>query len=91
MYEELLMAEEGLQKTAHEKIFIGKPLEFDREEFLKQLQELKKEGLSGWRTYSRVSKGNRKYIQISVKNKMQNNEERKTDDSISIRFYGNLV
>lgn len=33
----------GLQKTAHEKIFIGKPLEFDREEFLKQLQELKKE------------------------------------------------
>lgn len=32
-----------LQKTAHEKIFIGKPLEFDREEFLKQLQELKKE------------------------------------------------
>ena len=37
------MAEEGLQKTAHEKIFIGKPLEFDREEFLKQLQELKKE------------------------------------------------
>ena len=43
LYEELLMAEEGLQKTAHEKIFIGKPLEFDREEFLKQLQELKKE------------------------------------------------
>lgn len=43
LYEELLMAEEGLQKTAHEKIFIGKPLKFDREEFLKQLQELKKE------------------------------------------------
>ena len=43
MYEELLMAEEGLQKTAHEKIFIGKPLEFDREEFLKQLQDLKKD------------------------------------------------
>ena len=33
LYEELLMAEEGLRKTAHEKIFIGKPLEFDQENF----------------------------------------------------------
>lgn len=33
-----------------------------------------------------ICKGNREYIQISVKNKMQNNE-----DLISIRFYGNLV
>lgn len=43
LYEELLMAEEGLQKTAHEKIFIGKPLDVDYEKFMKQLQELKKE------------------------------------------------
>ena len=43
LYEELLMAEEGLRKTAHEKIFIGKPLEFDQEKFLKQLVQLKKE------------------------------------------------
>ena len=43
LYEELLMAEEGLRKTAHEKIFIGKPLEFDQEKFLKQLEQLKKE------------------------------------------------
>lgn len=43
LYEELLMAEEGLRKTAHEKIFIGKPLEFEQEKFLKQLEQLKKE------------------------------------------------
>lgn len=43
LYEELLMAEEGLQKTAHEKIFIGKPLDVDYEKFMKQLEELKKE------------------------------------------------
>ena len=43
LYEELLMAEEGLRKTAHEKILIGKPLEFDQEKFLKQLEQLKKE------------------------------------------------
>ena len=31
MYEELLMDEEGLKKTANRMIFIGKPLEYDTE------------------------------------------------------------
>ena len=42
LYEELLMAEEGLQDTKHSLIHIGKPLAFDEEEFLSQLEELKK-------------------------------------------------
>ncbi len=41
MYEELLMNEEGLQKTANQKIYIGKPIDFDKELFEKQLEELK--------------------------------------------------
>ena len=40
MYEELLMNEEGLKKTANKMIFIGKPIEFDTEIFEKQLEEL---------------------------------------------------
>lgn len=40
MYEELLMNEEGLKKTANEMIFIGKPIEFDVEEFQTQLEKL---------------------------------------------------
>lgn len=40
LYEELLMSEEGLQQTKNKLIFIGKPIEFDEEEFLKQLGEL---------------------------------------------------
>ena len=40
MYEELLMNEEGLKKTANEMIFIGKPIEFDKEEFKTQLDKL---------------------------------------------------
>ena len=40
MYEELLMDEEGLKKTANKMIFIGKPIEFDTEVFEKQLDEL---------------------------------------------------
>lgn len=40
MYEELLMDEEGLKKTANRMIFIGKPIEFDTEVFEKQLDEL---------------------------------------------------
>lgn len=40
MYEELLMDEEGLKKTANKMIFIGKPIDFDTEVFEKQLEEL---------------------------------------------------
>ena len=40
LYEEKLMAEEGLQKTENNLIHIGKPLAFDEEEFLKQLEKL---------------------------------------------------
>ena len=40
LYEELLMDEEGLQSTANELIHIGKPIEFDEELFIHQLEEL---------------------------------------------------
>lgn len=40
LYEELLMSEEGLKGTENALIHIGKPIEFDEEEFLRQLAEL---------------------------------------------------
>lgn len=40
MYEELLMKEEGLKKTANKMIFIGKPIEFDAEQLKCQLEKL---------------------------------------------------
>lgn len=40
LYEELLMEEEGLQKTRHEKIFIGQPGNFDLEVVKEQINEL---------------------------------------------------
>lgn len=43
LYEELLMSEEGLTRTQHERIFIGQPIDFDTEEFWGQLVELKRE------------------------------------------------
>ncbi|MDD6444293.1 MAG: nucleoside-diphosphate sugar epimerase/dehydratase [Lachnospiraceae bacterium] len=42
MYEECLRKEEGLQKTANDLIFIGKPIEFDEGKFFDELVELKK-------------------------------------------------
>lgn len=42
LYEEKLMAEEGMKKTENELIHIGKPVEFDVEEFLVQLEDLAK-------------------------------------------------
>ena len=40
LYEERLMAEEGLRKTENEKIHIGSPIPFDTDEFLDQLDGL---------------------------------------------------
>ena len=40
LYEEKLMAEEGLQNTANERIHIGKPLRFDIDAFLGKVDEL---------------------------------------------------
>ncbi|MBQ4284323.1 MAG: polysaccharide biosynthesis protein [Lachnospira sp.] len=42
LYEELLMEEEGLQDTDNKLIHIGKPMEFDKEEFLIKLENLEK-------------------------------------------------
>jgi FlaA1/EpsC-like NDP-sugar epimerase len=40
LYEELLMDEEGLQDTANKLIHIGKPIDFDKENFARNLQRL---------------------------------------------------
>lgn len=42
LYEEKLMAEEGMKKTDNELIHIGKPIPFDIEVFFRQLEELAK-------------------------------------------------
>ena len=42
LYEELLMDEEGLQETANKLIHIGKPIDFDRENFEHNLKRLEK-------------------------------------------------
>ena len=41
LYEELLMAEEGLQDTQNKLIHIGKPIEFDKDNFEDKLEVLK--------------------------------------------------
>ena len=46
LYEELLMDEEGLQKTVNDRIFIGKPIDMDYDRFEKALQRLGEAALS---------------------------------------------
>ncbi len=41
LYEELLMAEEGMTETANKLIYIGKPIEIDESRFFVQLKNLK--------------------------------------------------
>ncbi len=45
LYEEILLNEEGMKKTANKKIFIGKQIELDTEKFHEKLIELKKVAL----------------------------------------------
>ncbi len=42
LYEELLMDEEDMKKTANKRIFIGHPIILDDERFVRDLEELKK-------------------------------------------------
>ena len=46
LYEERLMSEEGLQKTANEMISIGKPIEFDSEHLFEKIDVLCKDAYS---------------------------------------------
>ena len=46
LYEEKLMSEEGLEKTANDLIFIGHPVDFDTAEFLSRVNELKEAAYS---------------------------------------------
>ena len=46
LYEEKLMAEEGLKTTPNHLIHIGMPIAFDNDEFLRQLKELSKTAYS---------------------------------------------
>jgi FlaA1/EpsC-like NDP-sugar epimerase len=40
LYEELLLAEEGIENTRHKSIFVGKPMEFDYDELIGKIKEL---------------------------------------------------
>ncbi|MBQ3118746.1 MAG: polysaccharide biosynthesis protein [Clostridia bacterium] len=41
LYEELLMEEEGLENTEHDKIFIGKPIDIEKDKLFSMLADLK--------------------------------------------------
>ena len=56
LYEELLMEEEGLKGTENELIHIGRPLEFQEEEFLKDLEELYQEAYAETDQMKRIVK-----------------------------------
>ena len=42
LYEELLMDEEGIEKTQNDLIYIGHPIQFDEKQFFDNLKQLKK-------------------------------------------------
>lgn len=54
LYEELLMSEEGLTATKHNKIFVSNPLSLDEKELENNLKELKKLEYDGKYSVNRV-------------------------------------
>lgn len=57
LYEEKLMAEEGLEKTDSDKIHIGKPLVFDIDKFLDDLDDLMEAAYANDREIKRLVAG----------------------------------
>ena len=57
LYEEKLMAEEGLEKTENEKIHIGRPLKFDINRFLDDLDDLMDAAYANSRDIKRLVAG----------------------------------
>ena len=57
LYEEKLMAEEGLRKTSNKLIHIGSPIPFDVDIFLTQLRSLLKASYSNKRTVEKLVAG----------------------------------
>ena len=57
LYEEKLMAEEGLEKTENEKIHIGRPLKFDINHFLDDLDDLMDAAYANSRDIKRLVAG----------------------------------
>lgn len=51
LYEELLMEEEGIQKTANDRIFIGHPIQMDHKKFAELLTRLDD---AAWGEYSNI-------------------------------------
>lgn len=54
LYEELLMDEEGLQATENDRIHIGKPIVFDEDEFIKDLEDLYTEAYGETKEMKRI-------------------------------------
>ena len=57
MYEELLVQEEGLEKTSNKMIFIGKPVIFDEKVFEGQLEYLMEECMKDSDNIREIVKG----------------------------------
>ncbi|MEG0775061.1 nucleoside-diphosphate sugar epimerase/dehydratase, partial [Clostridium sp.] len=56
LFEELLMAQEGLQKTGHDKIFVGQPIFSDMEELKNKFNELREiiNGETHWKVAEKI-------------------------------------
>ena len=67
LYEEKLMAEEGLRKTDNELIHIGNPIPFDVDEFLKDLDQLMRAAYSNRKDVREfISEIVKTYRQVSI-------------------------
>ena len=77
LYEEILMAEEGLTATKHNKIFISNPLEIDEEELKKNLDSLRRLEYDSKYSVNKVVSFMRKAVPTYKDSKEVNKEKEK--------------
>jgi FlaA1/EpsC-like NDP-sugar epimerase len=75
LYEEILMAEEGLTATKHNKIFISNPLEIDEEELKRNLDNLRRLEYDNKYSINRVVSIMRKAVPTYRDSKIVNKEK----------------
>lgn len=91
LYEELLIADEGLQKTANDLIYIGEPLEFDDVHFLSELKKLEEAAVDESEKVKEIVAGIVTTYHIRPEDKIRDEKNYKALNSLGVASHEGVV
>lgn len=91
LYEELLIADEGLQKTANDLIYIGEPIEFDDVHFLSELKKLEEAAIDESEKVKEIVAGIVTTYHIRLEDKARDEANYKALNSLGVASHEGAV